>query len=401
MKILIYVENFIAGGVDTVLANKINAWPMEDEIILMCNITNDGLEKILKKRIARPYTLVLSDILIKSELIRKYMKRIPVLVSKVIMYFATYLIGICNAFLIFNKLKRASIDAIFIHNGGYPAADSARFVVMSAKMASIKHIFMVIHNFATPYQKLNKPFEYLLDRMVEKRCKMICVSQKCYESLTTLRKLKNPTYTIYNGLTPPIKNLQSSINKDILALKPTSYFLAIIAWFDDSKGYEDLFSALSILKEKFHYKNIKCLVFGKGADSHGDIWLGNLVKYYDVEDFVCLMGFKPDVIDYLEYVDILVVPSRQFEGFSMAALEAIFQGVPTIISSICGITEILTDQISTYVIPPYNPQELATAIHKLLTDQILRSRISEAAKEKICSTFDAKKMVLEYKQLLC
>lgn len=400
MKIAIYVENFIAGGVDTVLANKINAWPIEDEIILLCNDTNDGLEKILKKRIKRPYELVISDILSTQDLVKKYSEFIPRFFLRAFFYYGRYFLGIYNCILIYFKLRKKSIDAIFIHNGGYPAADSARFIVWSSKLASIEHIFMVVHSFASPYKIFNKPFEYFLDRMVERNCKMVCVSQKCHDSLIKIRDLHNQSYVIYNGINPPEINSFSEIDDEIISIKESNYIIAMIAWFDIKKGHEDLFFAISILKERFFIKNIKCLIFGEVDDKNGKNKITELIQRYDVADNVCLMGFRPNVVDYLKYVDILVVPSKEYEGFSMAALEAIFQGVPTIISSICGISEILIDKISTYIVPPDSPHELAIAINAMLVDEEFRAKISMAAKEKICNTFDARKMSFEYKKLI-
>ncbi len=400
MKIVIYVENYIAGGVDTVLANKINAWPLTDEIILICNKSHDGLEKILRKRITRPYRLVLSNILSHTEIINKYSKFLQSALLKPFFYYAKYLLGVYNCIRVYLKLNNQSIDAIFIHNGGYPAADSCRFIVLSAKFASIKNVYMVVHNFATPYQLFNWPFEYVLDKITEKYCKMICVSQKCHDYLVNLRNMKNEKFIIYNGVNPLEKKAPNNIDPNLASLKEKYLFIAIIAWFDETKGHQDLFQALSIIKNELSFQNVKLLVFGKGATIESEARISELIRHYQIEDNVLLMGFKPNIMEYMHYIDVLVAPSRQYEGFSMTALEAIFCNIPTVISSVCGISEILVDKKSTFIIQPYNPQELALALHNLLTNKLLRETISNEAKKQICHLFDAKKMVLEYSKLL-
>lgn len=402
MKIVMYVENFIAGGLDTVLANKINAWSLEDEIILMCNQTNDGLSKILKKRITRPYQFIASNILSVNDIIsHKYIKIFPRIFFAAFFYYAKYFLGLYNLMSIYFKLKGRSIDAIFIHNGGYPAADSARFVVMSAKLASIKHIFMVVHSVAAPLKIFNRPFEYILDRVVEKHCKMICVSEKSRESLLSRRALRNEAHVIYNGMSFIEKKIvDKAINNQMLDLKQSHHIIAIIGWFDAIKGHDDLFASIALLKNIHEVQNIKCLVFGQGHNVQSENRIAELIKHHRISENVCLMGFRPDVIEYLRYVDILVVPSRQYEGFSMAALEAISQGVPTIISDICGIAELLTDRVSTYIVPSARPDALALTLKEMLNDTNIRASVSQSAKEKFGDVLDAKTMSLAYRKLL-
>src|SRR3989338_8272053 len=62
MKILIFMEDYFCGGVDTFVINLINNWPYQsDEIILACNSGHSGLG-LLRSSIARKYNLVVHGI---------------------------------------------------------------------------------------------------------------------------------------------------------------------------------------------------------------------------------------------------------------------------------------------------------------------------------------------------
>ena len=64
MKICIYFENYIAGGVDSVIVNKINNWPsQDDQFILVCNLSHEGLKKIIKAKINKKIEIIDSKIL--------------------------------------------------------------------------------------------------------------------------------------------------------------------------------------------------------------------------------------------------------------------------------------------------------------------------------------------------
>ena len=73
--------------------------------------------------------------------------------------------------------------------------------------------------------------------------------------------------------------------------------------------------------------------------------------------------------------DLFVLPSR-YENFANVAAEAIAHGVPVIVTPYCGIRSLVEEGQAGLVVVP-KKQPLAEALHRLLHDDILRSRLKE------------------------
>ena len=78
-------------------------------------------------------------------------------------------------------------------------------------------------------------------------------------------------------------------------------------------------------------------------------------------------GFQPDPAPYLAAADVAVVPSR-VEPFGNVAVEALLAGVPTVVSDVQGLTEIVRDGVTGRVVPPGDAATLAAAVTDLLAD---------------------------------
>lgn len=94
-------------------------------------------------------------------------------------------------------------------------------------------------------------------------------------------------------------------------------------------------------------------------------------------DHVRLVGHLANPYPVLASADIAVQASR-WEGFGVAALEALALGVPLIATS-CpgGMAEILDGGQFGILVPPDDAHELARAIRKVADDKELRGRLTE------------------------
>jgi glycosyltransferase involved in cell wall biosynthesis len=76
---------------------------------------------------------------------------------------------------------------------------------------------------------------------------------------------------------------------------------------------------------------------------------------------------------------VLAYPSF-YEGFGFQPLEAAACGVPTIVSQVTALPEIMED--SSLLVDPYNVENLAAALEAVLYDQILRKQLIQKGIEK-------------------
>ncbi len=91
------------------------------------------------------------------------------------------------------------------------------------------------------------------------------------------------------------------------------------------------------------------------------------------------------------------------EGLGVVILEAMNYKVPVIGSNLGGITDIIIDGETGLLVPERDPIALAKAIHRILTDEQLRVRISEGAYQHLKRNFSwdniLEKWVEVYKSL--
>ena len=91
-------------------------------------------------------------------------------------------------------------------------------------------------------------------------------------------------------------------------------------------------------------------------------------------------GFVADVGSYIKEADVFVFPSHE-EGGPMVTYEAGGCGLPSIVSPM-GSGMFVRDGIEGFVIDPFNKKEWINAIKQLAEDKELRSRMSNAARER-------------------
>ncbi len=107
-----------------------------------------------------------------------------------------------------------------------------------------------------------------------------------------------------------------------------------------------------------------------------------------------------DVAAFYKTVDVLALPSIDNDPFGMVAAEAMFCGVPVIVTNQCGIAGSLHHGRDAMIVPAGDSAALRQAIIALKTDTPLCHRLSEEAQKTAAAQFPLEKMVDAYDALL-
>lgn len=94
---------------------------------------------------------------------------------------------------------------------------------------------------------------------------------------------------------------------------------------------------------------------------------------------VHFLGRRQDVAELLQMADIYVHPAA-FEGFGIAAAEAMSAGKPVIASNVPGLAQVVGD--AGILVPPGDPSALAQEVRSLIHSSERRSQLSRAAVER-------------------
>ena len=109
-------------------------------------------------------------------------------------------------------------------------------------------------------------------------------------------------------------------------------------------------------------------------------------------------GQREDVPAILSAANCMVAPSR-YEGFGLAAAEAMAAGLPVIASDVYALPELIEDGVSGMLVPPEEPGELAKAVLRALRDGGLARALGAAARERVRERFTLGKMLRSYESL--
>jgi glycosyltransferase involved in cell wall biosynthesis len=104
-----------------------------------------------------------------------------------------------------------------------------------------------------------------------------------------------------------------------------------------------------------------------------------LAAHTGVAERVRFLGMRPDARALMGAADAVVMPSR-WEGLPLAALEALASGTPLVATDVRGLRELLDDGRNALLVPE-DPDVLASALRRVLTDPELARRLGEAGRQ--------------------
>ena len=108
--------------------------------------------------------------------------------------------------------------------------------------------------------------------------------------------------------------------------------------------------------------------------------LQDLAHTLDVEQTVEFVGPRPhrELVHHYRAADALVVCSYS-ESFGLAALEAHACGTPVVSTAVGGLSRIVSDGESGFIVESRDPAQFAGRLKTLLSDEVLRARMRAAA----------------------
>ncbi|WP_105133526.1 glycosyltransferase family 4 protein [Burkholderia sp. BE12] len=98
---------------------------------------------------------------------------------------------------------------------------------------------------------------------------------------------------------------------------------------------------------------------------------------------------------FYQEATLFCLPSR-FESFGIAALEAMFYGVPVVATRVGGLAELVDDGVTGYLVEPDDAAALARAMYAIAIDPALRERMGQAARERAQRLYATEAVVGRY-----
>ncbi|HEX5837783.1 MAG TPA: glycosyltransferase family 4 protein [Anaerolineales bacterium] len=166
-------------------------------------------------------------------------------------------------------------------------------------------------------------------------------------------------------------------------------------------SYKGLPLLLQVWKEICcRHENALLLLAGTGGlDIHNcEAELREFVASSNMEKHVRFLGAVNNVEEYLQAADLFAFPTEN-DAFPSSVVEAMACGLPVIATPVGAIKTIVTHQETGWLIQPQNDQQLFDALHVLISDRLLASRLGQAGWQSVQERYSAKTVTGKYSSL--
>ena len=167
------------------------------------------------------------------------------------------------------------------------------------------------------------------------------------------------------------------------------------------KGVQHLIAAMP--KILSNYNDAKLIIAGRGGMMEE---LRAEASNLGLNDKIYFTGYlnSKQVQKMYKCADVAVFPST-YEPFGIVALEAMLAGVPTVVSDVGGLDEIVTHGVDGMKSYAGNANSIADSVTALLYDHQLATNVSKKAKQKVKDQFNWEKIAQDthftYEKAIC
>jgi len=333
-KIGLIITNLVGGGAERVVLNLANMFRnnnIDVHIILLENLISYNIDKL------KVHTLVEKKQ--KKKLFNKY--------------YENYLSNLLDDKLQFLENDGVKFDLVL---SNLPATD--RIVV---NLENKYNIFYIIHTtYSLEIAEFYKKNMFLrairrknLYKQIYYNKHLICVSQGIYDDIVSLGIQPASNRVIYNPF--DINKIKKNALENLDNI-PNDNYIVHVGAYRKEKRHDILLQAYSKLNSP---PKLKLLC-------DYNINLDNLIKKYNLENSVEVVGFQKNPYPYIKNAKLLVLSSDR-EGLPSVLIEALALKVPVVSTNcISGPSEILVGKLCNYLADVNNINDLSNKIQKAL-----------------------------------
>lgn len=254
---------------------------------------------------------------------------------------------------------------------------------LAVKRANRAKLIHTVHGHYTSYSPgwkstIKKIVRHFLERRASNYTfKLVPVSDSIKEYIVKdIGILSEKIKRIHNGIAdfdnPFVSKTPDTRTEDSQSEK--SLKLITVGRIAKIKNYPLLLNAFAIAVKE--HKKILLEVVGDGPELDRLI---ELAKQLEIEEYVNFAGFQTNISERLAANDVFVL-SSDYEGISIAILEAMSLSMPVIATSVGGVPETVEHDKTGYLIKNQNVQDYAEAIISLAHSKSKRIGLGKQAR---------------------
>lgn len=274
-------------------------------------------------------------------------------------------------------------DIVHLHAANFLAALAILFIGFRPKLLVHWHMDVIGKGIVG---KVVAPLEWL---MLKRANLVVATSQRYVESSIPLQPFLSKVRVVPLGITPTQLGREKCALPERLAnFVGGRKFVLSVGRLSAYKGFSVLIEAVKFLPSEV------AVVIAGGGELAGE--LAGLIEKYNLQDKVLLAGrvSQEELTALYQNAELFCLPSiLRSEAFGVVLLEAMAYSLPIVATNIVGsgVSWVNEEGVSGLNVTPGNPQELATACMRILSDENLRMKYSNGAKQRYENNFTESK----------
>jgi glycosyltransferase involved in cell wall biosynthesis len=224
------------------------------------------------------------------------------------------------------------------------------------------------------------PIYYWIDRLVLRRYeRVICVSEDLHQTCLRSKVPADRCTCIENAIDTQqyARHLSVEEAKRRLGLAPGRLLAGSVGRLSAEKNFAGLIQAVDRLIGQ--RADLDLVIIGEGGQRQE---LEALIGQLGRGDRIRLLGYRPDMIDLYQAMDVFVLSSIR-EGLPNVLLEAMAMEVPVVATRIAGVPRLVEHEANGLLVEPGNVDDLARGMKRLLEQPGLRQCLAAAGRRTV------------------
>lgn len=278
-----------------------------------------------------------------------------------------------------------SLDVGVVSTSGYKAALLASLVVpfTSAKLVVRVHA----KRFYSEYPVTSRYISYVANRTLHVSEYTAALAWPMEQS-AIVRSPVDPNDGLADGNGTLVQTEFEATDAPIIGL---------IGRMEPVKGHKYLLDIVPQLKEK--YEGLTVLIVGD-IDTANSTYVNSIraiVEQNDIKDTVAFTGFRDDIPDILDALDILLVTSEE-ENVPKVIQEALLAETPVVAHNVGGVSELITAETG-WLVPPGDRDALHDAVQTVLSSPETVTERVERGKEVVLEKHELSRIISQEEQV--
>lgn len=284
---------------------------------------------------------------------------------------------------LWRRFRADSPQLVHCHN-----ATATILAAPAARLAGVSTLISTRHGLVRPPYGLSREIQFSLAvRLCGCRVAAVCEAARRNLAAAPLADPKR-IFTVYNGAQPARRDPTAQ------ALPPASGFTFLsVGRLAPPKDPALLVEALALARRQA--PDLCLWIVGDGPLATD---LRRLAAGLDLRDSVRFFGEQPNVGDFLAAAQAFVLCSRS-EGLPVSLLEAMAAGLPSVVSAVGGLAEVVRACQAGIVVENHDPASFAEALLRCRREAQQRAAMGERARRCYQQQFTLERMAEQYQRL--